>query len=130
LEALIQSNADQFKALKHNPNDGPVVMLNLLKFKPDGGFETYLQYMQESNKYVEGVGGKLIFLGKPNELLYGTETWDLLMLVEYPSRAKFLEMTNNPEYIKVHELREKAAEKAVLYAIDKIRFRDLVTAGM
>ena len=33
---MIQSNADQFKALKHNPNDGPVVMLNLLKFKPDG----------------------------------------------------------------------------------------------
>lgn len=124
---MIQSNPDQFKALKHNPNDGPVVMLNLLKFKPDGGFETYLQYMQESNKYVEGVGGKMIFIGKPNELLYGDETWDLMMLVQYPSRAKFLEMSNNPDYIKVHELREKAAEKAVLYAIDQIRFRDLVS---
>jgi uncharacterized protein (DUF1330 family) len=49
------------------------------------------------------------------------------MLVQYPSRAKFLEMANNPEYIKVHELREKAAEKAVLYAIDQIRFRDLAS---
>jgi len=124
---MIQSNADQFKALKHNPKDGPVVMLNLLKFKPDGGFETYLQYMQESNKYVEEVGGKMIFLGKPDELLNGTETWDLMMLVQYPSRAKFLEMANNPDYIKVHELREKAVERAVLYANDRVGFRELMS---
>ncbi|MGE5543418.1 MAG: DUF1330 domain-containing protein [Bacillota bacterium] len=126
---MIHSNADQFKALKNNPSDGPVVMLNLLKFKPDGGFETYLKYMQESNKYVEGVGGKMIFLGKPNELLNGTETWDLMMLVQYPSRAKFLEMANNPDYIKVHELREKAVDRAVLYANDRVSFRELVSGA-
>lgn len=124
---MIQSNADQFKALKHNPNEEPVVMLNLLKFKPDDGFETYLKYMQESNQYVEGVGGKMIYLGKPNELLHGTETWDLMMLVQYPSRAKFLEMTNNPDYIKVHELREKAVDRAVLYATDRVGFRQLLS---
>ena len=124
---MIQSNADQFKALKHNPNEGPVVMLNLLKFKPGDGFETYLNYMQESGKYVEGVGGKMIYLGKPNELLNGTETWDLMMLVQYPSRAKFLEMANNPDYIKVHELREKAVDRAVLYATDRVGFRQLLS---
>lgn len=124
---MIQSNADQFKALKHNPNEEPVVMLNLLKFKPDDGFETYLKYMQESNQYVEGVGGKMIYLGKPNELLNGTETWDLMMLVQYPSRAKFLEMANNPDYIKVHELREKAVDRAVLYATDRVGFRQLLS---
>ncbi|MGI6549869.1 MAG: DUF1330 domain-containing protein [Syntrophomonadales bacterium] len=124
---MIQSNVDQFRLLKHNPNNEPVVMLNLLKFKPDGGRQTYIQYMIESNKYVEGVGGKMIFLGKPNELLYGNETWDLLMLVQYPSRAKFLEMANNPDYVKVHELREKAVEKAVLYATDQMGFRQFVS---
>jgi len=123
---VLQVNVDQFKELKHNPNDGPVVMLNLLKFKPDGGYESYIKYMQESNKYVEDVGGKMIFLGKPNELLNGGETWDLMMLVEYPSRAKFLEMANNPDYIKVHEYREKALERAVLYAHDRISFRQLM----
>ena len=64
----------------------------------------------------------MIFLGKPNELLYGDETWDLMMLVQYPSRAKFLEMANNPEYTSTRATR-KAAEKAVLYATDQIRFR-------
>ena len=124
---LIQNNVDQFKALKHNPNDGPVVMLNLLKFKPDGGYENYIKYMQESNQYVAGVGGKMLFLGKPHELLNGSETWDLMMLVEYPSRAKFLEMANNPDYIKIHEYREKALERAVLYANDRVGFRQLVS---
>lgn len=123
----IQVNADQFKELKHNPNDGTVVMLNLLKFKPDGGFESYLKYMQESNKYVEGVGGKMIYLGKPNELLNGGETWDLMMLVQYPSRAHFLRMANNPDYLKIHEYREQALERAVLYATDRVGFRQLVS---
>ncbi len=122
----IQMNIDEFKKLKHNPNDGPVVMLNLLKFKPDG-FKHYLKYMQESNKYVEDVGGKMIYLGKPDELLNGKETWDLLMLVEYPSRANFLRMTNNPDYISIHEYREKAVERAVLYATNRTGFRQLIS---
>lgn len=62
---MIQSNADQFKALKDNPNDEPVVMLNLLKFKPDGGFKTYLQYMRESNRYVEGLAARSYFSADP-----------------------------------------------------------------
>jgi len=33
----IEENEDQLKAFEENPRDGPVVMLNLLKFKPQGG---------------------------------------------------------------------------------------------
>ena len=119
-------NIDQIKRLKHNPNQEPVVMLNLLKFKPDGGFESYKKYIQEANRFIEGVGGKLIYLGKPGELLNGNETWDLLMLVQYPSRADFLKMANDPEYNKIHVYREEAVEKAVLYATDRIRYRELI----
>jgi hypothetical protein len=32
----IQENEDQLKAFEENPSDGPVVMLNLLKFKGQG----------------------------------------------------------------------------------------------
>lgn len=123
--SFIQSNIDQFKAMKHNPNNEPVVMLNLLKFNPDGGYESYIQYLQSANKYVEAVGGKMIYLGKPNELLNGSEIWDLMMLVQYPSRAKFLQMANDPDYVKIHEHREKTLERAVLYATDRISFSQL-----
>jgi uncharacterized protein (DUF1330 family) len=49
-----------------------------------------------------------------------------MMLVQYPSRAHFLEMANNPDYIKIHEYREQALERAVLYATDRIPARQLL----
>lgn len=121
----IKSNPDQFKKLAKNPSDSPVVMLNLLRFKADGGLSSYLQYAKEANKFVEGVGGKVLYLGKPDELLNGEELWDLLMLVQYPSRKAFLQMANNPEYLKTHHFREEALERAVLYATDPVIFKDL-----
>jgi uncharacterized protein (DUF1330 family) len=122
----IQANIDQFKELKQNPNDGPVVMLNLLKFKQEGGQELYAKYVRESNKFVANVGGNVVYLGKPRELLNGSETWDVVMLVRYPSRKAFLQMANDPEYLKIHKLREDALDRVVLYATDEIKFRALV----
>ena len=125
----IKTNQDQFQELLNNPHEGPVVMLNLLKFKVQGGRESYARYAKEANKFVEDIGGKILFLGKPKELLNGDETWDVLMLVQYPSRKAFLKMANNPEYLKIHSFREEALESAVLYAIDEMTFRELLPRG-
>lgn len=122
----IKGNFDQMEALAANENQAPFVMLNLLKFKKDGGRETYLRYIAESGPYVQGVGAKVIYFGKANELPYGSETWDVVMLVEYPSRKAFLEMAGDPGYLKVHELREAALERAVLYAIDPATYKDIL----
>ena len=119
-------NKDQFIELLKNPNDQSFVMLNLLKFKKDGGRKSYVRYMKEATRFVEGVGGKLLLFSRPKELLNGTETWDLLMLVQYPSRKAFIEMPGNPEYLKIHAFREEALERAVLYATDEISPRDLM----
>ena len=122
----IEINQDQFRELLKNPNDKPFVMLNLLKFKKDGGRKSYARYVKEASRFVEGVGGKLLLFSRPKELLTGTETWDLLMLVQYPSRKAFLAMANNPDYLKIHSFREEALENAVLYATDEIALHDLL----
>jgi hypothetical protein len=57
------------------------------------------------------------------ELLNGTEDWDIVMLVQYPSRKAFLKMANNPDYLKVHGFREEELEQAVLYATDPVKFK-------
>jgi uncharacterized protein (DUF1330 family) len=121
----IKINQDQFKELLKNPNDKPFVMLNLLKFKKEGGRKSYARYMKEANSFVEEVGGKLLLLSRPKELLTGAETWDVLMLVKYPSRKAFLKMASNPEYLKIHDFREEALESAVLYATDEISPLDI-----
>ena len=122
----IEINQDQFRELLKNANDKPFVMLNLLKFKKDGGRKSYARYVKEASRFVEGVGGKLLLFSRPKELLTGTETWDLLMLVQYPSRKAFLAMTNNPEYLKIHSFREESLDNAILYATDEIALRDLL----
>lgn len=123
----VKKNTDAFKKLAGSTNEEPFVMLNLLKFKKDGGRETYLRYIKESGPFVEGVGGNVLYFGKATELLNGTETWDIVMLVQYPSRKAFLEMADNPGYLKVHELREQALERADLYVTDPIKYKDIVS---
>ncbi|MBI5551590.1 MAG: DUF1330 domain-containing protein [Desulfobacterales bacterium] len=124
----LQSNHDQFQALATaaKTNEEPFVMLNLLKFKKEGGREAYLRYIKESGPFVAGVGAKVLYFGKANELLNGTETWDIVMLVQYPSRKAFLQMANNPDYLKVHKYRAEALERAVLYATDPATYKDIL----
>jgi uncharacterized protein (DUF1330 family) len=123
----IQNNEDQFQVLANNPNDGPFVMLNLLKFKKEGGKAAYFRYIKESGPFVEAVGAKVLYFGKPKELLQGKEEWDLLMLVQYPSRKAFLKLANNPDYLKVHKFRAEGAEEAVLYATDPVKFKEILS---
>jgi uncharacterized protein (DUF1330 family) len=119
----IKSNDEEFRRFEKNSNQGPVVMLNLLKFKP-GGAADYVSYTKVAGRAVVDVGGKVLYMGKANELLNGDEAWDYVILIQYPSRKAFLQMINNPEYLKAHEYRLKACERAVLYATDPVKSID------
>ncbi|MBB3892191.1 uncharacterized protein (DUF1330 family) [Phenylobacterium haematophilum] len=90
--------------------DGPFVMVNLLKFKPkaqyaDGadahlsGAEAYARYAEEVRKLVEGLGGKVRYGGHVTGLLIGEveELWDMVALAEYPSLAAFQQMAMSPQ---------------------------------
>ena len=61
-------------------------------------------------------GARIVYAGKAVELLVGDKTWDVIVLVEYPSSKVFLEMVNSPEYHKAHVDREQGLERTVLYA--------------
>lgn len=90
--------------------DGPFVMVNLLKFKPyaeyaDGsdahltGAEAYWRYGEAVARMVEGLGGRVRYSGKVTGLLLGEveELWDMVALAEYPSLAAFQAMAMSPE---------------------------------
>jgi uncharacterized protein (DUF1330 family) len=90
--------------------DGPFVMVNLLKFKPfaeypDGsdahlsGREAYTRYGVEVRKLIEGLGGRVRFSGAVSGLLLGEveELWDVVALAEYPSLAAFRSMAMSSE---------------------------------
>jgi uncharacterized protein (DUF1330 family) len=120
----ITPNREQFEQLGTAPDAGPVVMLNLLKFKPragDGegsGAEAYGRYRDAAVKMVEERGGKLLWAGQADQVLIGDpeEDWDVVALVEYPSRAAFIEMVSSPKYLEAHEHRESGLDRTVLLA--------------
>ena len=113
-------NADQFQAFAGRAGDGPVTMLNLLKFKPDGGAEGYTRYGEAVAPLLEKVGGRAVYMGQGAELLIGAEdaAWDLVLLVEYPTRQAMLDMVMSEDYRAVQHLRDDAIVRSVLLATD------------
>jgi uncharacterized protein (DUF1330 family) len=92
-------------------------MLNLLKFK-EGGSEAYERYGDAVTGMVEERGGRLLWSGRAEQILIGDPAadWDVVALVEYPSRAAFIEMVSSPGYLEAHADREAALERTIVVA--------------
>lgn len=109
---------EAIKALTEAPDTGPVVMLNLLKFKPGTGAQSYARYARSVTKMIEELGGKVVFAAPVEAAFIGDSKWDAILLVQYPSRKAFLSMVADPEYQKAHVDREEALEAAELHVTD------------
>jgi uncharacterized protein (DUF1330 family) len=107
-----------FAALSCRSDVGPVTMLNLLAFKPDGGRERYMEYGTAVLPLLEKAGGHVVFQGQAAPVLLGDESWDLVLLVEYPTRRAFVEMIQSPEYQAIAHLRTEALAKGELHPLD------------
>jgi uncharacterized protein (DUF1330 family) len=110
VENAVFPTAEQANAFFGAPEDGPFVMVNLLKFKPkaeykDGrdshltGAQAYARYGVEVAKLVAGLGGRIRYSSTVTGLLLGEveELWDAVALAEYPSLAAFRAMALSPE---------------------------------
>jgi uncharacterized protein (DUF1330 family) len=115
-----QLNDEGFAALRSRAADGPVVMLNLLAFAPDGGAERYAEYTAAVQPLLERVGGRLIFAGMAGPPVIGDESWDVVAFVEYPSRQAFLDMISSPEYLEVTQLRTEGLRRSELHPLDPV----------
>ena len=100
---------DQAMEFFGSPEDGPFVMVNLLKFKPkaqyeDGsdadltGQQAYARYAAEVSKLIAALGGAIRYSGAVTGLLLGEveELWDMVALAEYPSLEAFRDMAMSP----------------------------------
>jgi uncharacterized protein (DUF1330 family) len=104
--------------LAKRAGDGPVAMLNLLDFKPGGGAERYAAYGAAVAPLLERAGGRVIYAGEAATPVIGPSKWDLVLLVEYPTRQAFLEMIGSEEYRAIAHLRADALERSELHPLD------------
>jgi uncharacterized protein (DUF1330 family) len=107
----------QIKELLDGPADTPVVMVNLLSFKDraDGGnegmsgVESYRLYGENMRKFVESKGGRFIWSGRVDSMVIGESDtdFDIIALVEYPSRQAFVEIATSAHVREIGEDRAK-----------------------
>lgn len=116
IERSIDPTADQVRALRDSGPDGPVVMLNLLKFHteadygpdstepPVSGASAYARYQKAFTQTVGAISqAEVLYDGPVNQVFIGQagapETdWDKALIVRYPSRQHFLAMMAAPGY--------------------------------
>jgi uncharacterized protein (DUF1330 family) len=100
--------------------EGAVTMLNLLEFAPTGGRERYAEYGAAVAPLLERAGGRIVFAGEGGSALLGDEGWDMVLLVEYPSRRAFLEMIGSEEYQAIAHLRTEALVRGELHPLEGV----------
>jgi uncharacterized protein (DUF1330 family) len=119
VENAVYPKGEQLGEAMAKGSNGPIVMVNLLKFKDraiykDGraddasGREAYDRYGKEMIKFVTAHGGRLLFMGPVKSLVIGNveEVWDAVALVEYPSSEAFVKIAMSPDVAKIGVHRE------------------------
>jgi uncharacterized protein (DUF1330 family) len=122
---------EQIEALLASPSDRPVVMLNLLQFKPTAtapdegisGEQAYERYANEMTRFVESRGGRIVWTGRVDSQVIGggAEGFHMAALVEYPSRKAFVEIAMSPEVAKIGAHRSAGLEGQWLLATTTTR---------
>ncbi len=124
--------------------NGPVVMLNLLRFRriadytsapqlepsePITGEAAYARYIEHTRPFLEASGGEVVFFGTGGALLIGPsdEHWDAVVLVRQSSAGDFLAFANNPAYLAGLGHRSAALEDSRLMPLIESSIREFVT---
>lgn len=111
INEIYPTEPGQMKKMMDPGADGPIVMVNLLKFNdkaeyPDGretdltGRQAYDIYSERVIQYIQQFGGRIFFDGDVTHLALGIveELWDEVALAEYPNRAAMVAMTSTEEF--------------------------------
>ncbi len=117
INEVFPSDPEQLKAMMERGPEGPIFMVNLLKFKDraeydDGretnlsGREAYMIYGRAVTELLPKFGGRGVFAADVTFLSLGRveELWDEVAIAMYPARADMVRMSMSQEWraIAVH----------------------------
>ncbi len=113
----INPRGEDVKRFLAEDDGGPVVMLNLLRFGPEGR-QRYTEYMAHFRQTTREIGAEVLYVGLGSTTLVAEpgQDWDAVLVVRYPSRAAFSQMLRDPRYQEGTHLRTEALTEAVLQA--------------
>ena len=110
---LMPTSPERIAQMMEPGPDGPIHMVNLLKFKEraeyeDGrptdlsGREAYELYGRAVAGIIGDFGGSITFVGNVTFLAIGEveDLWDEVAIATYPNRAALVEMSTSPAWIE------------------------------
>ncbi len=115
-----QPTADQFRAFRDDPHDGPIAQVNLVKFRVTAEYETdhplhgtaepgaaaYQRYVDAFRVAADEVGGTCLLYGRTERYFIGQGDWDAVLVMHFPNRSAFIQTLNHPDYHEMHRHRE------------------------
>jgi uncharacterized protein (DUF1330 family) len=121
----------QIQTMAEKGPEGPLVMVNLLKYRKTAAYEAgraeakenlsgrdaYQRYGMVALQHVMKRGGSVVWGGPQKFVMIGDDdanNWDEVVCVRYPSRDAFLNMTQDPDYLAAHYHREAGLERTAL----------------
>ncbi|MEE9415326.1 MAG: DUF1330 domain-containing protein [Acidimicrobiales bacterium] len=125
---------ESFMAVLGQGIEGPVTMLNLLRFRaiadysdspelapeqPITGAAAYRRYIDAASAVVANAGGEVSLLGTGGAFIIGPldERWDAVLIVKQQSLEAFGSFTSDPDYIAVAGHRTAALEDSRILPI-------------
>ena len=125
MDGHVDPTRESFGFFKALPLDRTIHMLNLVRLRaeaayPDGrkatGLEAYRAYGRESGPVFARLGGKQIWIGRPELTLIGpdSERWDIAFIAQYPSGRAFIAMLRDSIYREAVRHRQAAVEDSRL----------------
>jgi len=93
--------------------DGPVVMLNLNRYRDR---DEYMKYGIVAAGVLHRLGGRVLWQTETHQSVVGDETddYDEVIAVWYPSRAAFVELATDPDCVAAHDHRRAGLERAAI----------------
>ena len=128
INQVVPSKENFVDFIKNYPSQTPLVMVNILKFKDkleDGrtGEEAYNTYAKETAPLLAKAGGKLIWAGNTTKAIIGDleDVPDRFLVVWYPSKEAFIEMSTSKTYEAIAHHRHLSLEYGGLIATETIK---------
>ncbi len=100
MSSYFEATDEQIEQLKSMDYDGPLIMLNLLNFKPHVGKEEYATYVSEATAFLNAQGADVMFVGFGHGTFIGPidDTWDEMLCARYPNKEHFLSIIGRDDY--------------------------------
>jgi len=128
--ASVTPTPRQLQTMIESGPEGPIVMVNLLKYRSKAAYgadrpeakenlsgrEAYQRYGAVAVQVLDEIGARILWMGQQKLVFIGgaEQQWDDVVCVRYPSRMAFLEMIARHDYLAATYHREAGLERTAL----------------